>query len=429
VEPHPVQLTVGGDLERSRLTVFFRGILVIPHFIWLLIWTIGIFFTSIVSWVVTLITRRPPVILFNFACSYIRYGAHVYSYLSMLCDPYPKFGGRPNEYPIDIVLPAERSEQSRWRTLFRLVLAIPSLVIAAALGGGGSASYTGGGRGRGSFNSYSVNSGALLSTVGVLGWFTGVFRARMPKGLRDAGAFSIGYTAQMLAYVLFVTDRYPFADPGTMLAGVEPPPVHPVHTVDEDDLRRSHVTVFFRLLLAIPHLVWLTLWAVAFIFSVFANWFVTLFRGTPAGPLHRFNSRFVRYELHVYAFLMLVSNPFPGFTGLPASYPLDLVLPAPARQNRWKTGFRFVLAVPALMIGGALGLSLYGTAVLTWFVGLFRGTAPEGLHRLAVYALRYLAQTNAYLYLLTDEYPHASPVEGAEPAPALEPAAEPQYAW
>ena len=146
MEPHPVQLAVGGDLARSRLTVFFRGILAIPHLVWLLIWTIGILFASIASWVVTLVTRRPPTILFNFACSYIRYGAHVYSYLSMLCDPYPKFGGRPNEYPIDIVLPAERSEQSRWRTLFRLVLAIPSLVIAAALGGGGSVSYTGGGQ-------------------------------------------------------------------------------------------------------------------------------------------------------------------------------------------------------------------------------------------------------------------------------------------
>ena len=28
------------------------------------------------------------------------------------------------------------------------------------------------------------------------------------------------------------------------------------------------------------------------------------------------------------------------------------------------------------------------------------------------YALRYLAQTNAYLFLLTDAYPHASPLEG-----------------
>ena len=71
------------------------------------------------------------------------------------------------------------------------------------------------------------------------------------------------------------------------------------------------------------------------------------FRGTPAAGLHRFLSRFLRYALHVYAFFFLVANPFPGFTGETGRYPLDLVLPAPARQNRWKTGFRLVLVIPA----------------------------------------------------------------------------------
>ena len=31
---HPVQLVVEDDLQRNRLTVFFRLILAIPHFIW-----------------------------------------------------------------------------------------------------------------------------------------------------------------------------------------------------------------------------------------------------------------------------------------------------------------------------------------------------------------------------------------------------------
>ena len=221
-----------------------------------------------------------------------------------------------------------------------------------------------------------------------------------------------------------------------MLARVEPPPVHPVHIVDTDDFRRSRVTVFFRLLLWIPHYIWRSLWSIVVVFTVFANWWVTLFRGTPAGPLHRFNSRFLRYELHMFAYVTLAANPFPGFTGLPGSYPLDLVLPEAARQNRWKTFFRLVLVVPALLVSAVLGLSLYFTAFLVWWVGLFRGTAPQGLHNLATYALRYLAQTNAFVYLLTDTYPHASPLEGAEPASAQltlpEPAGdepEPQHAW
>jgi len=35
------------------------------------------------------------------------------------------------------------------------------------------------------------------------------------------------------------------------------------------------------------------------------------------------------------------------------------------------------------------------------------------LRNLSAYALRYGAQVNAYIYLLTDAYPHASPLEGA----------------
>jgi hypothetical protein len=239
----------------------------------------------------------------------------------------------------------------------------------------------------------------------------------MPKGLRDAGAYSVGYSAQMLAYLLLVTDRYPSADPTAMLADVERPPQHPVHLVgDADDLRFSRVTVLFRLPLAIPHIVWLALWTVVAILTAIVTWFATLFTGTPPAGLHRFLSRYVRYSLHVNAFLYLAANPFPGFVGEQGRYPLDLELPGPARQNRWKTGFRFFLAIPALLVNGALGWGLIVAAVLTWFVALVTGAAPWGMRNFTAYALRYGAQLNAYGYLVTDAYPHASPLEGAAPA-------------
>ena len=53
-------------------------------------------------------------------------------------------------------------------------------------------------------------------------------------------------------------------------------------------------------------------------------------------------------------------------------------------------------------------------AILTWFVALATGSAPWGLRNLSAYALRYGAQLNAYVFLLTDGYPHASPLEGAD---------------
>jgi hypothetical protein len=345
----------------------------------------------------------------------VRYLAHLNAYLWLVANPYPGFVGEEGGYPIDVRLPPPQA-QARWKTLLRILLALPAIALSSALGGGGAGSFqfsSGGSRNR----RYSGSGGgALAFATSVLGWFASVVRGQMPKGLRDAGAYSVGYSAQMLAYVLLVTDRYPNADPTAMLVDVERPPQHPVHLVgDAHDLRRSRVTVFFRLLLALPHLIWLALWTIAAILVTILNWFVTLVTGTPAAAFHRFLSRYVRYELHVYAFLYLAANPFPGFAGEAGSYPLDLQLPERARQNRWKTGFRLFLVIPALIVNGALSWLLLISAFYTWFVALIRGSAPWGLRNVSAYALRYSAQLSAYGYLLTDAYPHASPLEGAPP--------------
>jgi Domain of unknown function (DUF4389) len=148
------------------------------------------------------------------------------------------------------------------------------------------------------------------------------------------------------------------------------------------------------------------------------NWFVTLFRGRPAGPLHRFNSAYVRYQTHVYAFLELGANPFPGFTGKAGSYPVDIETPPPERQNRWITGFRLILAFPAFLIGGALGGVAFVAAIFGWFVALFTGRMPLGLRNVVTYALRYGAQAFGYALLVTDRYPYGGPVAGrAAPEP------------
>ena len=413
VDAHPVRLVVEDDLERNRLTVFFRLILAIPQLIWISIWTIGMIFVVIVNWFVTLIAGSPAPTLHRWTCAYLRYGTHLNAYLYLVANPYPGFTGEEGEYPIDLKLP-EPGPQKRWKTLLRLFLAIPALVLASALGGWFSVGY-GSSRGNGGTRYSAAGSrGALSLTCAVLGWFAILARGRMPKGLRDASAYGIGYGAQALAYLLLVTDRYPDADPTAMLHEVDRPPEHVVRLVgNADDLRFSRVTVFFRLLLAVPHIVWLLLWGIVTVFAVVANWFVTLFRGTPARGLHGFITRYVRYTLHVYAFVYLVANPFPGFTGEEGLYPIDLVVPEPTRQNRWKTGFRLILAFPAFLVSAALGYGLLVAAVLTWFVALARGAAPWGLRNYSAYALRYQAQVNAYVTLLTDAYPHASPLEGA----------------
>ena len=417
---HPVSLIVEDDLGRNRLTVFFRLLLAIPHLIWVFLWSIAVVFAAIANWFATLAVERPPNGLHRFLSAYVRYLAHLNAYLWLVANPYPGFLGEEGEYPVDVRLPVPEA-QVRWKTVLRLLLAIPALLVSATLGGIGNVRFfTGGGGGRRGASFGGGGGGALAVATAVLGWFASLALGRMPKGLRDAGAYSVGYSAQALAYLLLVIDRYPNADPTAILASVERPALHPVHLVGEaHDLRRSRLLVLFRLPLAIPHLVWLGRWAIAAVFVAILNWFTTLLSGTPHGRFHRFLSRYVRYALHVYAFLYLAANPFPGFVGEAGSYPLDLDLPPPTRQNRWITGFRIMLAIPALVVDTVLGWSLIVAAVLTWFTALATGQAPWGLRNLSAYALRYGAQLNAYLLLVTDAYPHASPLEGAS---VLEPA-------
>jgi hypothetical protein len=412
-DPHPVRLVVEDDYRRSRLTVFFRLLLAIPHFIWFFLWTLLTVIAVFVAWLVSIFTGLPPRNLHRLLCSYVRYQAHLSAYLSLVGNPYPGFSGTAGEYPIDVVLPEEPVAQRRWTILVRIFLAIPALLVSAALAGSSGGSYAFGSR-RGRNSGGAGGSGALIVACAVLGWFASLARGRMPKALRDAGAYAIGYTAQTSAYVLLVTDRYPNADPTEMLVAVtDRPPRHPVRVVgDPYDLRHSRLTVFFRLLLALPHIIWLFLWGIAAFFAAIGQWFVALFRGRPAAGLHRFLTAYVRYRLHVYAYLMLVGNPFPGFTGAAGTYPLDLEVAGPERQNRWKTGFRIVLAIPAFIVNAALNGALLGSAFLTWFYALVKGSAPWGLRNLSAYALRYDAQTQGYLVLLTDAYPHASPLEG-----------------
>ncbi len=383
------------DLRRSRLTVFFRLFLAIPHLLWLGIWSTGVFVVAVVAWFVVLIKGRLPDGLHRFFTMYIRYSTHVYAYLNLATGPFPGFLGENYEIDVEFDPPAR---QSRWRTGFRFFLAIPALLIGTVLGGSSVQSAT----------SYGLGTGVVVACA-FLTWFYALAKGRAPEGLTRLQWFCLHYGAQVSAYMLLVTDRYPSADPERL--GVPwPAPAHPVALVSApDDGRRSRLIVFFRLALAAPHFVWVTLWSVVAELVAVLSWFVTLFRGRSPAVFHRFLAAYVRYVVHVTAFATIVGAPFPGFTGKAGSYPVDVQIAPPARQGRWKTLFRVLLGFPALVIGSAIGYALWTVAFLGWFASLFTGRMPDGMRRLGLLSLRYTAQTNAYLLLLTDRYPYAGP--------------------
>ena len=420
MEPHPIRVVVTDDLRRSRLTVFFRLLLAIPHIVWLILWTVAILLTAIVNWFATLIVGRSPTALHNFTAAYVRYSVHVRAYLFLAANPFPGFTGEPGSYPIDVEI-APPAPQRRLVTLFRILLAIPALVLSTALAGSNFSFGTSRSRGGGSSSGGGAGGGGLSVFAAFFGWFVSLVRGRMPQGFRDLLAFGLRYEAQVGGYVLLLTDRYPSSNPLDPVPA--PPPPMGVRMHVKDDLRRSRLTVFFRLLLALPHLVWLTLWGFLAVLAILANWVATLVAGRPPAPLHRFLSAYLRYRNHVSAYLFLLANPFPGFVGAPRIYPVDLEIAGPDRQNRWITAFRFVLAVPALVFSVGFALVLFLIAFYLWIVALVLGRVPLGLRNLGLYALRYTDQANGYIYLLTDRYPYTGPIatDTHEPPAVVEP--------
>ncbi|HEY2181175.1 MAG TPA: DUF4389 domain-containing protein [Solirubrobacteraceae bacterium] len=407
VSEHPVRLLLSDDLERDRLTVFFRFVLAIPHFIWLALWSIVALLVAVLNWVAALILGRAPAPLYRFLAAYVRYVTQFYGYYHLVANPYPAFSGRAT-YPVDLTIAAP-GRQSRWSIAIRAPLLLPAALIFLGLAG----APAGANRARPGTNAnYTVSLG-LLNVTAFLGWFASLARGRMPRGLRDAGAYSLSYGAQFWSYALLLTDRYPDSDP---LAAVPGLPVRsdPIRLELADDLRRSRLTVFFRAPLAVPHLIWLELWSILAFFGAVLNWLVTLSTGRSPNWLHRFLAAYLRYAYHVYAFLYLIANPFPGFVGKTGSYPFEIVIAPRERQSRWKTGFRIILAVPGLILTSVYGALAFVVVVLGWFSSLARGRMPRGLRNAGALALRYQAQTHGYLLLLTDAYPYSGPTREAD---------------
>jgi hypothetical protein len=185
----------------------------------------------------------------------------------------------------------------------------------------------------------------------------------------------------------------------------QPRQVHPVSLVLDDDLARWRLTVVFRLLLALPHLVVLGLWELIVLPAAVVAWLATLVRGRLPNDLHEWLSRFLRYWLHVNAYVFLVADPFPGFRGWAGTYPVDLAIAPAAPQARWRTLLRIVLVVPAYVLAYVLTIVAEVCWVLGWFAAVVTGRMPQGLRDLIAYCLRYQAQTAAYVLLLTEQYP------------------------
>jgi hypothetical protein len=188
--------------------------------------------------------------------------------------------------------------------------------------------------------------------------------------------------------------------------------VHPIGLIVEDDLKRTRLTVFFRLLLAIPQLIWVALWAIVAYIAVLVAWFAALVTGRVPDGLHGFIARYLRALTHVSSYLFLLADPWPPFGGVEGSYPVDVRVAPAAPQSRLTVFFRLILAIPALLLVWAFRLVNQIIAFIGWFYCLATGHMHQGMRDISAWLLRYEVQTYGYIFLLTGEYPSFMGVPG-----------------
>ena len=171
--------------------------------------------------------------------------------------------------------------------------------------------------------------------------------------------------------------------------------------------RRSRLTTFFRLILAIPLAIVLYIYGLIATIAIVIAWFAIVITGHYPKGLYDFVADFARFFTRFTGYTALLCDPYPSFWGgEDDSYPVRLHFAGPLEQySRLKTFFRIILAIPIVILRYVMGLLLEVGAVAAWFVILITGGMPRGLFDLMVLANSYTARSDAYLYLLTETYP------------------------
>jgi Domain of unknown function (DUF4389) len=171
--------------------------------------------------------------------------------------------------------------------------------------------------------------------------------------------------------------------------------------------QRSRLTTFFRLILTIPVAIVLYVFGIVASIAIVIAWFAIVITGRYPQGLYSFVADFNRFVARVTAYAVLLTDPYPPFSGADdPSYPVRMQFAGPLEPySRLKTFFRLILAIPIVIVRYVMGLLLEIGAIAAWFVILVTGKMPRGLFDLMVLANSYTARSDAYLYLLTETYP------------------------
>src|SRR2546425_6631085 len=206
---------------------------------------------------------------------------------------------------------------------------------------------------------------------------------------------------------------------------------HPIRLVVTDDLRRSRLTVFFRLILFVPALI------VSNALTGFGggasrsgnyggggggragvaavlNWFSSLARGRSPRGLRDVTAWSLGYAAEAWGYALLLTERYP-YSGPElhlARAEVDETEPAARlavtddlRRSRLTVFFRAALAAPHLVWFVLWTVLAWPAAALNWATTLILGRSPRPLARFLAAYLRYATHFWAFLSLTGNPFP------------------------
>jgi hypothetical protein len=192
---YPVTVTVEYPERLSRLLIFVKWLLAIPHLFVLIFYGIAVWFAAIGAWFAILFTGNQPRGLFDFIVGFDRWALRAGSYVGLLTDQYPPFTNQPGAYPVE--LHVEYPDQlSRGLIFIKWLLAIPHWIILVF---------------------YALAAGVVT----IIAWFAILFTARYPQGLFEFVVGLLRWEMRVIAYQGIGTYYNPYV--GGLLTDKYPP--------------------------------------------------------------------------------------------------------------------------------------------------------------------------------------------------------------
>jgi Domain of unknown function (DUF4389) len=206
--------------------------------------------------------------------------------------------GAMSEYPVKFSVAYPDRDLNRLTTAFRLIVAIPIVIVLGALGG--HESFASG------ENDWTVaaGTGGLLFFAPLL---MILFRQKYPRWWFDWNLQLLRFSNRVTVYVALMDDAYPSTDEEQSVVLEFPYPDA------KDGLNRWLPLV--KWLLAIPHYVILLFLTLAGLVAVIVAWFAILFTGRYPRGIFDFVEGVIRWWNRVigYAFI-LITDEYPPFS-------------------------------------------------------------------------------------------------------------------